>query len=412
MWCSSTIGKITINLYTYKTDNNINFKSSIKNIQTDAIHLTSISVLIMNNSISKVGRNWFRVSDWTNVTVHNNRFGEYQRMAIDRTANPLQCIFSNNFITLAKDDSLNFSSPFCRVRELSFRHSCTCDIGWLTRLAYDNLKVDSYCTVEDTLRSCYNTSLLNVNKFLSDYCDVTKDTLDCLKSQVSKKIEGDFIEPNDINEKKHNLWLICVIMGVSITLSIVVIVACIAIRRLVYSKTITIPLSEMNPNVGSLKQSKLFSADDREIIRQTLTIMKPKYAPERYDQVYNNTTKLLNGNLTESEKVFTISEILMSLNECVHSGEDFVAFTDILYNHLAPKDDNQNDPVYAEPNHLPGETIAELTIVDDTQTNLDPIYAEPNSVQQPLLTNEYASPVDRSDQMNLYTEPMTNHIGE
>lgn len=170
----------------------------------------------------------------------------------------------------------------------------------------------------------------------------------------------------------------------------------------------------MPNNLGSMKQSKSFSNDDRDIINQTMEIIKEKQTAERYDQIYNNTKKLLGGNLSELDKVTTIGEIVRTLEECENTGSDFVAFTDILYKHLAPKDNNQNDPIYSEPNlHNRRNDDEEENAFsrDDNQMGLDHIYAEPNSVQQPLLTNEYASPIDRSDQANLYTEPVPNIIG-
>jgi hypothetical protein len=154
------------------------------------------------------------------------------------------------------------------------------------------------------------------------------------------------------------------------------------------------------------KTLKSFSKEDRLIIHQTLEKIKDKQSPETYGQILGYTRRLLTGNFTETEKVLVIGEIVRKLSECENCGDDFVAFTDILYKHLAPTSETVNESEYAEPMtliHLPppeGET--HLTSVGDRVT--DHIYAELNCAQQPLLVNEYAAPADLSDA--LYSEPI------
>lgn len=284
-----------------------------------------------------------------------------------------------------------------------------------------DLRSVTYCEVDSTLQSCLNSSLVNVLKFENDICNESTMTLDCARKKVTEKIEGNFIQPSDINERKIDVILISIIGGCCLLLILILIGIFVLVKKIYGSRPITIPLSDMTMpnNLGSMKQSKSFSNDDRDIINQTMGIIKEKQTPERYDQIYNNTKKLLGGNLTELDKVTTIGEIVRTLEECENTGSDFVAFTDILYKHLAPKDNNQNDPIYSEPNlhnnqRHDDDDEAENTFVhdDNSQMGLDHIYAEPHSVQQPLLTNEYALPIDRSDQTNLYTEPVPHFIGK
>lgn len=335
---------------------------------------------------------------------------------MDRSDNPVQCLFSNNFISIANKGSLNFTD--CRMGDVFIDSVCKCSqfSDWLKELSSVDLRSVTYCQVDSTLRSCLNSSLVNVLKFENDICNESTKTLDCAMKKVTKKIEGSFIHPNDINERKIDVVLISIIGGCSLLFILILIGTFVLVRKIYRSRPITIPLSDMTmPNtLGSMKQSKSFSNDDRDIINQTMEIIKEKQTAERYDQIFNNTKKLLGGNLTELDKVTTIGEIVRTLEECENTGSDFVAFTDILYKHLAPKDNNQNDPIYSEPNlhNRRNSEEDENAFSREIQMGLDHIYAEPNSVQQPLLTNEYALPIDRSDQTNLYTEPVPNFVGK
>lgn len=363
--------------------------------------------------------NWFKVKDWTNITINDNRFGDFNRIYVDRTANPVQCLFSNNFISKANKDSLNFSNTHCRIKDVFIDSVCKCSqfSDWLKELSSVDLRSETYCQVDDALRSCLNSSLVNVLKFENDICSESTKTLDCARKKVTKQIEGSFINPSDINERKIDVILISIIGGCSLLFILILIGIFVLVKKIYKSRPITIPLSDMTMpnNLGTMKQSKSFSNDDRDIINQTMEIIKEKQTAERYDQIYNNTKKLLGGNLTELDKVTTIGEIVRTLEECENTGSDFVAFTDILYKHLAPKDNNQNDPIYSEPNlhnHRNDDDDGNTFVREDMQMGLDHIYAEPHSVQQPLLTNEYASPIDRNDQSNLYTEPVPNSFGK
>lgn len=376
--------------------------------------MTAVNAIISNNSINQLGRYWFRIQDWQNLTISNNKFGDFNRPLIDHTANPVHCSFHDNFITKANEQSLNFSTTHCQIKDIFFMEPCTCNLEWLKKLTTMDIRAQSFCKIDSLLKPCFNTSLFNVLKYESDICDYSKTRLDCMKNKVIKKIDDNFIDPNDIKDTKAYVTFIYIIIGCVILLIIISVILAIVIKKILKSRTITIPVSEMNAVAfnGTLKNSKSFSNDDRIIINQTLDNMRTKYPPEKYDQVYNNTKKLMEGNLTETEKVLTIGEIVRCLGECESTGEDFVAFTDILYKHLAPKDTNQNDPVYSEP--VLTETIEpDIYNTPDGQTNLDHIYAEPHSVQQPLLKNEYSAPVDKNEyQTNFYSEPIVNPLGK
>lgn len=149
--------------------------------------------------------------------------------------------------------------------------------------------------------------------------------------------------------------------------------------------------------------------------------MKQKQPEDKYETVNNNTKRLLNEHLNEYEKVRIIGDIVQTIGECENSGEDFVAFTDILYKHLAPDTTTTNrattvqrpphgpiDDLYAEPGIMQNARVT-------SKANSEHIYAEPTVLSQQqtmiplLLTNNYSSPLDsNSSANNVYSEPV-NH---
>lgn len=345
------------------------------------------------------------IQSWNNVTVFNNSFYRYDSLKLGKSVNANSCSLDKNYITIAAPKSFNLINKICKIKEVYFNEACSCNFERFLKNVSSQQKIESsYCKIEDSLKHCFNTSIINSKKYYREICDDSK-SLNCIKFQSDKKIDDNFIGPND--NKRITKQLIYIIIGVIVILLMVVIILIFFIRKVCQKpNTITIPLSQMTAatTLTSIKSSKSFSNDDRLIITQTLEKIKLKQSSDKYDQVYNYTKRLLEGNLTETEKVLTIGEIVTTLGDCENSGADFVAFTGILYKHLAPKDDNENDPVYAEVDLVSSE---EPTTYDQ-QTVLDHIYAEPHSVQQPLLTNEYSTPLDRNDMGALYSEPITN----
>lgn len=344
------------------------------------------------------------IQSWNNVTVFNNSFYHFDSLKLGKSVNANSCSLDKNYITQAAPKSFNLINKICKIKEVYFNEACSCNFERFLKNVSSQQKIESsFCIIEDALKHCFNTSIINSKKYAREICDDSK-SLNCIKLQSEKKIDDNFIGPND--NKRITKQLIFIICGVIALLLIVVVILIIFLKRVCQTpKTITIPLSQMTTaaTLTSIKSSKSFSNDDRQIITQTLEKIKLKQSSDKYDQVYNYTKRLLEGNLTETEKVLTIGEIVQTLGECENSGADFVAFTGILYKHLAPKDDNENDPVYAEVDLVSSEEPNY-----NQQTVLDHIYAEPHSVQQPLLTNEYSTPLDRNDLGALYSEPITN----
>lgn len=394
--------------------------------------LTSITALIQSNNISLTERFWFRIDGWSNVLVTDNHFGVYQQMGVEITKNPQKCLFENNYITKTVAESLNFKSPHCRVKQVSFDIQCSCNSTYFRGLSYNDISPESYCKIDVTLEHCFNATLYNVKSYKDDICDDSSQ-IDCVKNRINAKSNGYFINLDRLFNRTDKL--IFLYLGIGVLLIILIILLFIMIiRRCLKRKkdfddslTHDIMLMEsLHPTTATL-QTQLyrepFSDSDLGIIDQTLRQMKRQYPPELYDQIDNNTRKLIAGHLTETDKVKTIGEIVQFLNECECDGIDFIAFTDILYNHLDGGETIQtqqiNGPIYAEPG------LAHLDIINTTNqgrnnqnfmndgTEGEHIYAEPINLQQPLLRNEYTVPIDHSDNnSHMYTEPVTGAIGE
>lgn len=440
------------------THNNINAlicsSHSISLIKEKAIRLTSVTSLIQGNNISLTERFWFRVEGWSTVLVDNNHFGFYQQMGVEITKDPIRCIFENNYITKTISDSLNFKSPHCRIKQVSFDRACSCNSTYFRHLSYIDISADSYCKIDTTLAHCFNASLYNVKSYKDDICDDSAQ-IDCVRDRINAKPNGYFIDLDRLFN--HTDKLLYIYVGAGIALIIVIIcLLCMIVRRCVRRKkdfddgpTRDIVLMErLHPTTATLTTqlyfAQPFSHNDLITMNHTLKEMKQKYPPEIYDQVDNNTRKLIGGQLTETDKVKTIAEIVQCLNDCEDIGIDFMAFTDILYNHLeAGCETTQvhqiNGPIYAEPG------LAHLDIVNSTNNGRnnnnfigdaggggggsndggsgtdgsgiggagEHIYAEPMNLQQPLLRNEYNIPIDnRVSTSHMYSEPITGAIGE
>lgn len=395
-------------------------------------------------------RFWFSVNVWSNVTVENNHFGDFQQMAIEYTKNSVICLFANNYITKTSRGSLNIKDPRCRVRQISFSQLCSCDSSYFRNVAYNDLRAEIFCRIDETLAHCFNASLFNVQAYEREICDDKAERIDCIKNRPNTKPDGYFVDLNLFKHKEKMLY-IYVAAGVLLILVGIVLFIClvrhcarrhrkhiddcpmssdIMLTEGIQSNGVTTimhkPLATMN------RRDPSFTHSDLLVIQRTLQMMKQKYPPEIYDQVHNNTTKLVAGSLTESDKVLTIGEIIRNLVECENAGTDFVAFTDILYNHLDSTDNHMGqqvvavapplDPIYFEPNlrhdderqpFQPNDNGYALPGITAAAAIGEHIYAEPIHLQQPLLRNEYTVPIDRNDSVsNLYTEPIARAIGE
>lgn len=371
----------------------------------------------------------------------NNSFGNLNTM--DVLGSGKTCHFDRNSITHWVDESLAAMGSSCKFQENVFSRGCTCNYEWLTKLApgREDLRMTSYCQI-DNLMHCFNSSTFNAYKFYELVC-VESDSLDCAKTRTEKKVEAKFLDPNEFaNNREQFEKYIYVLAGiVSFIILLVLFIAVLRIRcrgkppRT--AETGTILQQDQGPmTIGAQttlpppsyaatmnKTVNVFSAHDRAIVDLALEKLRRKQ-PTVFDQVDTYTRKLMTEQLSETEKVLTIGEIVRLLDECENIGDDFLAFTDLLYRHL---DETNNasmtttteitpnasgDPLYAEPGLMGQPPASSSSTVRNIESETH-IYPEPNSAQQPLLKTEYSMPMDRNEHMsNLYADPVKAQNGE
>ncbi|CAD7090981.1 unnamed protein product [Hermetia illucens] len=375
----------------------------IDTIQEKAIRVFSINATITNNRILLVDKEWMEVKEWTNFIVSNNTFGKFSLMTLDKRNNKsVKCIFEKNLITLAMPGSLNLTNKNCMIREIAFGHDCKClkYDNWLEKLTSRDIRSESYCTIKEDLKFCFNRTQLNVLKYENEVCSESSETLDCMKQNNLKFIDGEFIKPQEFERRKINHWYY--IIGACIVLVILIIIL-IIVFAIFTRKRKSIMTREFDENAQSLTNRGRFSKEDRRVIKQTMETVKQNYSHDIYKELDKHVQSLLKEDIDETELVQTIALIVPILHNCENSGDSFVAFTAILGKLLQPADDDLLDPVYAEP-QLPDRVI--YNQIPEGQTEVEHIYTEPLSVQQPLLTNEYATPADRNEATAVYAEPI------
>lgn len=338
-------------------------------------------------------------------------------MILEKTSQPVTCCFDGNSLTEPLPGSLNIPNPYCVLREISIKRPCICNTAWLDNLSSRDLRSETYCTVDDKLKYCFNTSVFNVLKYLHEVCDDTKETLHCGKNRNLKKINGIFFTPEELASLEQKTpKLILFVSAIIITLAILAIIALITANRCARDRTKTNGRIQSRSSTTTAGSAHLhsFSYDDRRVIDRTMQVLQKKY-PEVYKTINDKTKTLMQHDIPDKKCIKLISDIVNLLDNCENSEEDFKAFNEILLQHLQPPMPTAPpaDPIYAEPTAPASGINNGCSSSSSSNTEISPttpsehIYAEPNCAQQPLLRNEYASPADRNiDAMDLYSEPI------
>lgn len=427
-------------------------------IDVNSMEFAGSSILIAHNKINFLGLNWLKSNQWHQVNIINNTFGSFDSLSLENptsSVESVQCTFHHNSFTEVQQDSLKSISEKCQFTELLFKQNCACNFHtWLEKLfsksaPLKKLQSESFCSLDsnDTLFRCLKAETVKYDQYQDEICSRKKSKLTCDRLKVDK-MDVKFIDSkvlsNDFDLMDYINYLVAAAVGV-VVLSLVCIT--IVVRRksrniasdhyahgTVHRQT---DLLQLNQTEGppsyeaSLRSTKTFSNRDHIIIKRTLETMKQKQPEEKYEMVFNNTKRLLHEQLNEYEKVRIIGDIVQTIGECENTGEDFVAFTDILYKHLAPdpstsvrtttvlRPQQPNDDLYAEP-------AIPQNIRDPSKVNSEHIYAEPTVLMQQqtmiplLLANNYSNPVDNNpnngnnNSSNLYSEPVIHEhvVGE
>lgn len=444
----------------------------IDRIEARAIQpAATVNTTVRNNTVRFAGLLWLNLANWQRVRIDANRFGTYNRALIAaQPANPIECTFRDNLITEPADvESLYFEYGQCAVQNVTFALPCICTALWPKKLfrngPRDGQLRQINCAVDEAMRDCYNTTHVVWTEFQEDVCRKrTPVFVECERRWRTRMNISGFaaVDPaaNTAAAWLHENWpraalvaggaavlllLLCAVCmacgrmkravraardrrdeedanggggglsmgdGENVTCSAQILTRCDATALAAREAHAFRTLAEPPMALLVMKSSKSFSIDDRVIIRQTLHDMKGRYEAQLYEQVYNNTMKVLNVSLAEPEKVAAIGEIIEALHECQKSGGDFVAFTDILYKQLVPHADGEEDHVYAECStrgaamQRNSENAIVAAAAAAAGTGGDHIYAEPQHLQLPLLTSEYAWPLDQdAPAYSEYAEP-------
>lgn len=424
-------------------------------IEKDAIEFIGATVKISHNIINKMSENWLKVSEASSITVMNNTFGSFNSMTLEGSSN-VSCTFYHNKFTKIEPNSFKSITRKCPFKQMIFHENCQCKFReWLSEFfdkstSLKDIEVESYCRLnnDDVLMRCLNAETVKYEQYYDHICSKTakrKTKLNCGKVKVDK-IATKFVDPKVLSDDFD--WL-DYIEYVIVAAILILFLPCLCIlvsrkrktsrRETNYEQTninfhhtdlMQLSQSEGPPSYeASLRSTKSFSNHDRIIIKQTLDTMKQKQPEEKYEIVHNNTHRLLHEHLNEYEKVKIIGDIVQTISDCENSGEDFVAFTDILYKHLAPDTTTtvrtttasrlhqQPDQLYSEP-VLP-QSVAAPPIANTrpaSKTNSEHIYAEPTVLAQQqtlmplLLANNYSNPLDSNvnggNNQHLYSEPV------
>uniref|UniRef100_A0A1A9WVB5 Right handed beta helix domain-containing protein n=1 Tax=Glossina brevipalpis TaxID=37001 RepID=A0A1A9WVB5_9MUSC len=390
----------------------------IDTIHENAIYVTSINATIANNNIKHLGNNWLRVKGWSNIVVEKNQFGVFGGIVLEADAQPVNCRFDGNSLTQPLSGSLNITNPYCILREISIKTPCRCNLDWLDRLSARDLRSEIYCTVDDKLGNCFNSSTFNTLKYLNEVCDDTKTVLDCVANKNLKKIDGHFFTPEELEQRNNRLpELLLILIGSLFILLLISVGVIILICRF---KETSCSMSQSSSGIQARAHLHEFNREERLIIDQSLQLIQKKY-PEIYKKINERAQRMLTQDLNEEKCVKCISEIVNILNKVQNSSNDFVAFNRILTEHLQSPLPNTPPAdqigIYSEPGleGIEGDFYATNSFPRLEQNNdssileagAEPIYAEPTCAQQPLLRNEYASPADRQPPViDLYTEPI------
>lgn len=418
-------------------------------IESEAIDFDGGSVSIAHNKLSKLGSNWLKSQQWHKVNVLNNTFGIFDSLQLENpTSENVECTFKKNSFTQVQPDSFKSISGKCQFTELIFKQNCACSFHkWLEKLflktiPLKQLQSESFCSLDtnDILLHCLKAETVKYNQYYEEICRGKPKKLKCDRVKVETN-DGNFFDSKVLSDDIDWMEYIHYIIG---GVACLVIASCLCIVMNVRRKSRNIAsdhyahgtmhrqtdLLQLNQSEGppsyeaSLRSNKIFSNHDHIIIKRTLELMKQKQPKDKYELVYNHTKRLLHEHINEYEKVRIIGDIVQTIGECENSGEDFVAFTDILYKHLAP--DTTTTPRTA--------TAARAPTLDDLyaeprlpQSNATPskehIYAEPTVLSQQqtmvplLLANNYSKPLDNNIGIinnNLYSEPVIheNKVGE
>lgn len=196
----------------------------INTIRERSIDFTGGTVSLSHNVIKHLDQDWFHCKDWSKINISNNTFGNFRNMIIDSSSNFESCIFQHNSMTEASDDSFSSFSAQCQIKELLFYRTCTCTFHHFLKVLFPktsdakfaSMRRESYCRVSETLMHCFDTSILNYERYNKDICDSTSKNkqLNCQKKPVTR-IPDTFLHPSELSDQDGMFNYIFILLGLA-----------------------------------------------------------------------------------------------------------------------------------------------------------------------------------------------------
>ncbi|CRK91252.1 CLUMA_CG004932, isoform A [Clunio marinus] len=414
--------------------------NTVNSIEEYSMEFVGSNIEISDNKINLMGTKWLKSNQWYKVIIINNSFGNFGSISLENPTNSLgdiHCRVHHNSITKIDVDGFKSFNEHCQFTEMIFKEDCSCNFHlWLTKLfetsrEIKKLQSEAFCSLSfnDTLLKCLKLAeTVKYNQYFDAMCNKRKSKIKCDSIKIDK-IDAKFISDNDFYDALQlKNYISYAIIGAIAIISVTCFTFFCVIRRksrnsnhydreIIQNQNDLIHLnqSEGPPSYEASLRTGMFSIRDQMVIDDALKSMKQKQPKEKFDIVNEKTQRLLRHELNEYEKVKIIGDIVQTIGECENCGEDFVAFTDILYKHLAPNSTTRLR------NQAPRAVESSSSASENNplkNNNSEHIYAEPTIVMNqrtltPLLhvnKNLSSSLHNENNEIgNLYSEPVTNN---
>ncbi|XP_050095546.1 uncharacterized protein LOC126577729 [Anopheles aquasalis] len=434
-------------------------RNSIDNIAPGALTFTSVRTSIRNNFIVRTGKDWLNQTEWTNVTITGNSFGEFDGFSLSNKPVPgaasQHCVFGNNTLTKAHTRSFSFGAH-CQMEALHFARICDCAYdSWLAELfglpttatVSDAMTSVASCQVEESLRYCFNQSgdghsgteqRVNVQYFLNEFCrqEGSEKCSSYAAAGSGQEAHQKHHKPppmvpldaiDSLDSAEQNSWLpgnsIWFLVGGGAILLFLLCTALAALsrKRCGQRETGGTPESMTTRSnhhylVSQQREpithnGSSFTSLQRRVIVTSLDWVRESCGHKVWCEIDAPMQQLLNPPNgvphDEQEKVRLIGLIIQSLNDHHITGDQMVALTDILYRHLGPPAAGTAPPTVApiEPSDH---------IYDELQLNRATTTAAPRNVRMTEigLLGDYAAPLDHGGLLGgppvegIYSEPI------
>ncbi|XP_058117186.1 uncharacterized protein LOC131259660 [Anopheles coustani] len=414
----------------------------IEEIAPGAFNYTSIHTIIVDNIITKTGKEWLHPKGWTNVTVTGNSFGAFDGFSLGSSdgGSAASCYFGNNSILQPQNGGFAFARK-CRVDAVHFYRECDCKYdSWLADLfgtAQLANAASATCKVEESLRYCFNRSVpasnetasderVNVHFYLTEFCQKGGSN-QCstyssgaggggkqselkpppfIPSEKIDSLEGD-AEGGLASIKREWLYggaVFVLLLGVAVILFIWI----YCNRK---HKETHIPMTDQSSRAGTMlpavqPRPASLTRGDKKVMENALRWLRDTYDPKVWAEINDPMQQLLtksNGAISEQDKVRLIGSILESFRRHNINGDQIVALNAIFYQYLGPSASEHPTDGARTDNERP----------EDPQAH---IYAEVQHNRQLMthdslgLLGDYAAPLDHGRATTvpegIYAEPI------